>query len=306
MQEGKEEQNKSGFCPYISSRGQAPGTVLSSARSLLALHDGASMRRPTAALKEGTAAWRLVVTTAAGDVAGGRAAVVGRDVVGPKGGFALVLITTIAKAEHLLTVVNLGAAPDTATIFPKHPHVEGRITVILEMEGAPHAQAARRGKRLPATGQGYVACYGDLDRDPGSPATAVVRLQPEPAWTRGWQLINEETRELKPVAGQVLRLDDKLRQHLHRVEARPGRPRDHDTSPFIDRTAAIGAAPTMRSGTVTAVRGCGGGRSVLAGTTASMLGRRRAEPLARGLPFLHGEEPLRRHHWCCNWRWTKE
>ena len=71
--------------------------------------------------------------------------------VGPKGRFALVLITTIAKAEHLLAVVDLGAAPGAATIFPKHPHVEGRITVVLEMEGAPPAQATRAGKRLPAT-----------------------------------------------------------------------------------------------------------------------------------------------------------
>ena len=83
------------------------------------------MKRPTAAFEAGAVAWRLVVTAAAGAVAGGRAAVAGRDVVGTKGGFALILVSTVAKAEHLLAVIHLGAAPDLATIFPKHPHVEG-------------------------------------------------------------------------------------------------------------------------------------------------------------------------------------
>ena len=92
----------------------------------------------------------MVITTAAGAVAGGRAAVAGRDAVGTRGGFAFILVTTIAKAEQLVAVVHLGAAPGAATIFPKHPHVEGCITVVPEMEGAPPAQAARVGKRLPA------------------------------------------------------------------------------------------------------------------------------------------------------------
>ena len=76
--------------------------------------------------------------------------------VGTKGGFALIFITTIAKAEHLLAVVHLGAAPGAATIFPKHPLIEGRITVVPEMEGAPPAQAARGGECLPTVGQSYV------------------------------------------------------------------------------------------------------------------------------------------------------
>ena len=91
---------------------------------------------------------RLVVTTVA--VAGGRAAVAGQDVVGAKGRFILVLVSTIAEAEHLLSIAQLGAASGAATIFPKHPHVEGRIAVVLEMKGAPPAQAARLGERLPA------------------------------------------------------------------------------------------------------------------------------------------------------------
>ena len=130
--------------------------------------------------------WRLVVATIAGVVAGGRAAIAGRDAVGTKGGFALILVTTVAKAEHLLAVVHLGAAPGAATIFPKHPYVEGRITVVHEMEGAPPAQAARAGERLPTAGQSYVARGGDLDRDLRSPAAATICLQPEPTCTRGW------------------------------------------------------------------------------------------------------------------------
>ena len=74
------------------------------------------------------------------------------DTVTAEGRLALILATTVTKAEHLLTIVRLGAAPGAATIFPKHPHVEGRITVIIEMEGAPLAQAAHGGECLPTTG----------------------------------------------------------------------------------------------------------------------------------------------------------
>ena len=79
---------------------------------------------------------------------------------------ALVLIATINKAERLLAVVRLGAAPGAATIFPEHPHIEGRFTIVPEVEGAPPAQAARAGERVLATGQGYVAHGGILDRNP--------------------------------------------------------------------------------------------------------------------------------------------
>ena len=93
------------------------------------------MRRPATVFKAGTAACRLVVAVTAGAVAGGRAGIAGRDAVGTKGGFALILVMAIAKAEHLLAVVHLGAAPSAAIILPEHPHIEGRVTVILEMEG---------------------------------------------------------------------------------------------------------------------------------------------------------------------------
>ena len=79
---------------------------------------------------------------------------------------AFTLVAAVAEAEHLTIVVVLRAAPDTATIFPEHPHVEGRIAIVLGVEGAPPAQAASAGKRLPAAGQGCVARDGDLDRDP--------------------------------------------------------------------------------------------------------------------------------------------
>ena len=54
------------------------------------------------------------------------------------------------------------AAPSAATIFPKHPHVEGGIAVELEVQGAPAAQATRAGKRLPAMGQGQAPGREDL------------------------------------------------------------------------------------------------------------------------------------------------
>ena len=86
--------------------------------------------------------------------------------VGPKGGFALILVTTIAEAKHLLVVVDLGAAPGAATIFPKHPHVDGGVAVELEVQGAPATQASRAGKRLPAAGQGQAPGREDLQRSP--------------------------------------------------------------------------------------------------------------------------------------------
>ena len=130
--------------------------------------------------------------------------------VGTKGGFALILVTAIAKAEHLLAIVRLGAAPGAATIFPKHPHIEGRSTILPEVEGAPPAQGARAGECLPAAGQGYVARSGSLDRNPRGLAAAAIRLHPEPAWTRGQQFVDEDARKMEPVAGRVLRPDDEL------------------------------------------------------------------------------------------------
>ena len=84
----------------------------------------------------------------------------------------------MAIAEHLLVVIHLGAAPGAATVLPEHPHIESRVAVILEVEGAPPAQATRAGKRLLAPGQDHIPGDGDLHRDPGGPAAAAVRLQP--------------------------------------------------------------------------------------------------------------------------------
>ena len=105
--------------------------------------------------------------------------------IADKGGLALVLVAAVPEAKHLLAIVHLGAAPSAVTIFPKHPHVEGRSTFVPEVEGAPPAQAARAGKCLPAAGQGYVARGGSLDRNPRGLATATIHLQPESAWTGG-------------------------------------------------------------------------------------------------------------------------
>ena len=115
------------------------------------------------------------------------------------------------------------------TIFPKHPHEKGRSTIVLEVEGAPPAQAARAGKCLPAAGQGHVPGDGDLHRDLGSPAVAAVHLEPEAARSASREFVGEEAGKLDPAAGRVRRPHDKLRQHLRRVEARCGGSRNHPT-----------------------------------------------------------------------------
>ena len=108
----------------------------------------------------------MVVAAAAGAVAGRRVAVAGRAMAGAEGKPAFTLVAAVAETEHLTAVVVLRAAPDAAAIFPEYPHIEGRVAIVLEVEGAPPAQAACAGKRLPAVDQGCVACNGDLDRDP--------------------------------------------------------------------------------------------------------------------------------------------
>ena len=81
----------------------------------------------------------------------------------------------------MAAVVVLRVAPSAATIFLEHPHIEGGITVELEVQGALPAQAARGGKCLPATGQGQAAGCRDLQRSLGGSATGTVRLKPEAA-----------------------------------------------------------------------------------------------------------------------------
>ena len=130
MQEGKEEQNKSGTRPCSSPRGQALGNVPGLVGPLLALHRCATTRRPATTFEAGAAAWRLIKVAAAGTVAKGGATIARRGVAG---GFVLLLVPTIAKAEHLLAVVHLGAASGATTIFPEHPHEEDRVAVELEV-----------------------------------------------------------------------------------------------------------------------------------------------------------------------------
>ena len=73
-----------------------------------------------------------------------------------------VFISAIAEAEHPVAVIIFGVAPNAAAIFPEHPHIEGGVTVKLEMHGAPPAQATRAGKHLPAAGQSDGPGDGDL------------------------------------------------------------------------------------------------------------------------------------------------
>ena len=73
-----------------------------------------------------------------------------------------IFILVSAGAGQAAAVVVLRAAPGTATIFPEHPHLEGGVTIELEVHGTPPAQAARAGKRLLAVRQGLVPRDGDL------------------------------------------------------------------------------------------------------------------------------------------------
>ena len=68
----------------------------------------------------------------------------------------------IAGAGFPAAVVALGATPCAATIFPKHPHVEGGVAAELEVQGAPTAQAMRAGKPLPTAGHCQAPGCGDL------------------------------------------------------------------------------------------------------------------------------------------------
>ena len=99
----------------------------------------------------------MVIAAAAGAFATRRATVAGRGAAGE-----LALIAAIAETEHLLTIIRHEAAPGAATIFPKHPHVEGGIVVELGVQSAPPDHTTRAGKRLPAGGQGQAPGCGDL------------------------------------------------------------------------------------------------------------------------------------------------
>ena len=86
---------------------------------------GVATGRPATALKVGAAAWWLIAATAGGAVAGGGAAEARRVAVAARSGFALTLLAAVAKAEHLVAVIVVRAAPNTVTIFAERPHKRG-------------------------------------------------------------------------------------------------------------------------------------------------------------------------------------
>ena len=135
MQDERTKQKR--HVPYNRPRGWVHDVLLGSAGPLLALHLGTATRRPAATLEAGAAMWRLVRATTAGAVAEGRTAVTGRAAACAEGKAILTLITAVAKVEHLLTVIVLGVAPDAPAVFSEHPHVEGHVAVVFEVEGAP-------------------------------------------------------------------------------------------------------------------------------------------------------------------------
>ena len=86
----------------------------------------------------------------------------------------------VAKAKLVVATIVvtavLRAAPQAAVVPPEHPHIEGRRVVVLEVEGAPSAQATRAGKVLPAASQYHAPRGGDLGANPLGSAAALVSL----------------------------------------------------------------------------------------------------------------------------------
>ena len=72
------------------------------------------------------------------------------DVVKAK--LTLVTDATDVKAKIIVAAAIFWAAPCVAVVFPEHPKEEGRKAIILEVEGAPPAQAPRVGECLPTMG----------------------------------------------------------------------------------------------------------------------------------------------------------
>ena len=91
--------------------------------------------------------------------------------------------TRVTKAKFAVATVVvttiLRAVPHEAAVPPEHPHVEGRQAFVLEVEGAPSAQATCAGESLPATVQHHAARGGNLNADPRGSAAVPISLQPE-------------------------------------------------------------------------------------------------------------------------------
>ena len=110
------------------------------------------MGRHAIFLEASPTTWRLVIAAAAGALAGGGATAAGGGAAVTKGKLTLVVITAVSKGKLIVVAAVFRAAPRTAPIFPEHPHIEGHVAVILEVKGAPPAQAACAGERLPTMG----------------------------------------------------------------------------------------------------------------------------------------------------------
>ena len=95
--------------------------------------------RPATILIVSLATWRLVVAAAAATFTGGGAVATGQATVVAKSDLAHGVVAAIVKAQLVIAAAVLMAAPCTAAVFPKNPHVEGRVAVKLEVQGAPMA-----------------------------------------------------------------------------------------------------------------------------------------------------------------------
>nr|XP_020159471.1 uncharacterized protein DKFZp434B061-like [Aegilops tauschii subsp. strangulata] len=111
-----------------------------------------------------------------------------------KGKLTLSIVAAVVKAKLIVAAAVFGAASCTTAVFPEDPHVESREAIVHEVEGAPPAQAAWAGERLPAAGQGHLPGGSDFDPNPRSLAAATVSLKPEAVDPRGRQLTPKEAR----------------------------------------------------------------------------------------------------------------
>ena len=137
----------------LSPSSPAPSLMMGSSPASRGHCSGVNHRRPR---PEHDDVGPVVATTT-------RALIRGRAAIA--GGGARATETKLAIATIIVAAI-LRAAPHASSLLPGHPHVEGCQAIVLEVEGAPSAQATHAGEGLPAAGQDHAAGGGDLGTDP--------------------------------------------------------------------------------------------------------------------------------------------
>ena len=124
------KQNRCGS-PVYSPKKKTCVILRSSSGLLFTLHLGAAVRRPTSPLEASTEAWWLVTAAAGGAVVRRGITEAWQAAGAARHGPAFVFVTAVAEAKHPVAIIIFRAAPDTAAIFSEHPHVEGRVAIVL-------------------------------------------------------------------------------------------------------------------------------------------------------------------------------